>query len=81
MISEILLAEDDPQIREVIEDYFSDKGEGQLHLTAAENGAQALALIRETEFDLLMLDVMMPEIDGFPCAGRSAPAAMCRSCS
>ena len=65
MISEILLAEDDPQIREVIEDYFSDKGEGQLHLTTAENGAQALALIRETEFDLLMLDVMMPEIDGF----------------
>ena len=65
MISEILLAEDDVQIREVIEDYFSDKGEGQLHLTTAENGSQALSLIRENEYDLLMLDVMMPDIDGF----------------
>ena len=65
MISEILLAEDDAQIREVIEDYFSDKGEGQLHLTTAENGSQALSLIRENEYDLLMLDVMMPDIDGF----------------
>ena len=65
MISEILLAEDDPQIREVIEDYFSDKSEGLLHLTTARNGAEALALIRENEYDLLMLDVMMPEIDGF----------------
>lgn len=65
MISEILLAEDDAQIREVIEDYFSDKSEGQIHLTTAENGSQALALIRQNEYDLLMLDVMMPDIDGF----------------
>ena len=65
MLSEILLAEDDAQIREVIEDYFSDKGEGLLHLTTAENGSQALSLIKENEYDLLMLDVMMPDIDGF----------------
>ena len=65
MLSAILLAEDDAQIREVIEDYFSDKGEGLLHLTTAENGSQALSLIKENEYDLLMLDVMMPDIDGF----------------
>ncbi|MBR5405897.1 MAG: response regulator transcription factor [Oscillospiraceae bacterium] len=65
MISQILLAEDDAQIREVIEDYFSEKGEGELCLTSAKNGSEALALFRENQYDLLMLDVMMPDIDGF----------------
>lgn len=65
MISEILLAEDDIQIREIIADYFSEKGAGMLRLTIAADGAEALGLIRENRYDLLMLDVMMPNIDGF----------------
>ena len=65
MIPEILLAEDDEQIREAMTDFFLDKGEGILHLTTAADGAEALERMREQHFDLLILDVMMPNIDGF----------------
>ena len=34
-------------------------------VSSAENGRQALALMREQRFDLLMLDLAMPELDGF----------------
>lgn len=65
MIPEILLAEDDEQIREAMTDFFLDKGADVLHLTTAADGAEALDLIRTKHFDLLILDVMMPNIDGF----------------
>ena len=65
MIPEILLAEDDEQIREAITDFFLDKGADVLHLTTAADGAEALERMREQHFDLLILDVMMPNIDGF----------------
>ena len=61
----ILLAEDDPQIREIITDYFSQKSDGGICLTCAENGTDALECFRNTAFDLIMLDIMMPGIDGF----------------
>ena len=72
MIPEILLAEDDEQIREAMTDFFLDKGEGILHLTTAADGAEALERMREQHFDLLILDVMMPNIDGFTlCRAQS----------
>ena len=39
-------------------------------VTAAENGRQALRLLREGEFDLVLLDVLMPEMDGFAALER-----------
>lgn len=65
MMPEILLAEDDEQIREAVSDFFLDKGAGLLHLTAVPDGEAALEAIREQHFDLLILDIMMPHIDGF----------------
>lgn len=61
----ILLVEDDNQIREVIEDYFSEKSEGGITVVAAQDGGEGLKLIKNEQFDLIMLDVMLPEIDGF----------------
>ena len=57
----ILIAEDEPNLLEILCDYFSSKGE---HPIAAGNGLQALALIREQTFDAVLLDIMMPELDG-----------------
>lgn len=61
----ILLVEDDRQIREVIEDYFSDKSDSTLTVICAQDGKEGLSLLKEKEFDLVILDVMLPEIDGF----------------
>lgn len=57
----ILIAEDEPKLREILCDYFSSKGELPI---AADNGVRALELIREHEFDAVLLDIMMPGLDG-----------------
>ncbi len=61
----VLLVEDDHSIREVIEDYFSAKSDGGIELVLAVDGNEGLSEISEGEFDLIMLDVMLPNIDGF----------------
>ncbi len=65
MAYEILLVEDDTQIRENIEDYFSEKSGGQLHITVAATGTKGLETVCEKEFDLCMLDIMLPGTSGF----------------
>ena len=65
MTYRVLLAEDDPQICEIIADYFSEKEESSLKLSCVPDGLAALDLLREETFDLVILDVMMPGIDGF----------------
>ena len=61
----ILLVEDDRQIREVIEDYFSVKSSGEITLVTAADGEEGMELIQYDEFDLVMLDIMLPHVDGF----------------
>src|SRR6516225_12285776 len=39
--------------------------EGYENITTAEDGAAALALLQAHEFDLVLLDVMMPKVDGY----------------
>lgn len=60
----ILLVEDDYQIRELIEDYFSSK-EDAPQIVSAVDGKNGLHSIESEEFDLIMLDVMLPYVDGF----------------
>lgn len=61
MNSKILIVEDEPKLREVLCDYFRSKGETPAE---ADNGLRALELLEETEFDAVLLDIMMPELDG-----------------
>ena len=49
-------------MREIINDYFSAKG---FLLFEAVDGADALNKIEEQSYDMILLDVMMPHIDGF----------------
>ena len=65
MTYHILLVEDDPQIREVIEDYFSKKSNGTWELCSAADGDEGLERIYEWEYDLVILDIMLPGTDGF----------------
>ena len=58
----ILLAEDEENIRESIKLNLELEG---YEVVDAKDGKQALKYTREQHFDLLMLDVMLPEVDGF----------------
>lgn len=61
----ILLVEDDPHIREILTDYFSSKGQSTLRVDCAADGEQGLYMAYERPYDLLLLDINLPVIDGF----------------
>jgi two-component system phosphate regulon response regulator OmpR len=56
------LIDDDEALHEVLTDYF---GNGQIVLTASETPSKGLHWLRTQPVDLVILDVMLPEMDGF----------------
>lgn len=58
----ILLAEDQKKLRDVVRDYFAAHG---VACDLARDGAEALDLLRDHDYDAVLLDVMMPNMDGF----------------
>jgi DNA-binding response OmpR family regulator len=63
----LLLVEDDQLMREFITDYFK-KEQWEVH--EAENGRIALEIFEQTSIDLMVLDIMMPEMDGWSVCRR-----------
>ncbi|MFZ4260926.1 response regulator transcription factor [Sphingobacterium sp. HJSM2_6] len=63
MNQKILLAEDDPNLGELLKDYLELKGKFDVILCV--DGQEALDAFRKDDFDLCILDVMMPKKDGF----------------
>lgn len=61
----ILLVDDDDSIIEIVSDYFSAKSNGSMLLDISFGGDDALDKIYENSYDLLVLDVMLPEVNGF----------------
>jgi signal transduction histidine kinase/ActR/RegA family two-component response regulator len=57
----ILLAEDNAINLLVAQTLLEQEGH---HITTAHNGAEAVTLVREHEFDLILMDLHMPEVDG-----------------
>lgn len=58
----ILIADDEQKIREVLREYAEFEGH---EIVEAADGMQAVELVRKQEFDIIILDVMMPRLDGF----------------
>ncbi|MGI6421281.1 MAG: response regulator transcription factor [Syntrophomonadaceae bacterium] len=65
MAFKLLLVEDDAELREIISDYFSDKSQGNYHIDCAATGSEGQQKCLENDYDLVLLDVMLPEVDGF----------------
>ena len=62
MENRILIAEDEPKLRAILCDYFRSKGDVPV---GAADGLQALELAESDDFDAILLDIMMPGLDGF----------------
>ncbi|MGZ7441600.1 response regulator transcription factor [Paenibacillus sp. TH7-28] len=67
MSKTILLVEDKLLLREIVKDYFLNEGYDVLE---AGDGKQALALFGQHEVDLIILDIMLPELDGWSVCQR-----------
>jgi signal transduction histidine kinase/DNA-binding response OmpR family regulator len=61
----ILVVDDDPNIRELLSQEFTEAG---YLVSLAANGREAIAVVRRDRPDLVVLDVMMPEMNGFDVA-------------
>ncbi|MBQ1229349.1 MAG: response regulator transcription factor [Firmicutes bacterium] len=58
----ILVVDDEPKIREVIREYAEFSG---YEVTEAEDGMSAVGLCKLNDYDLIVMDIMMPKLDGF----------------
>src|SRR5690348_2224788 len=78
---ELLVVDDEPFLRDAVAASLRFLGFG---VATAETGADTLRLARERPFDLVVLDVMLPDTDGFEVVRRlrrdgcGAPAARAR---
>ncbi len=61
----VLIADDEPHIRLLLEQTLEDLEDEGLEIFTAENGAEALDSIKENKPDMVFLDVMMPKMNGF----------------
>jgi two-component system, OmpR family, phosphate regulon response regulator OmpR len=63
----LLIVDDDPEIRELIEAYLVQQG---FEVSCAESGKQMFELLEQGEYDLIILDLMLPGEHGLTLAGR-----------
>jgi len=74
-MAKILIVDDEPVNREVLIAFLDDSGH---ELIEAGNGTEALAQVAKHSPDLLLLDIMMPELDGYEVVRRlRAQGASC----
>ena len=61
-MSRILIVDDEINIRKVVREYAEFEG---YEVAEAENGMEAVNIAKEKDFDIIIMDVMMPDLDGF----------------
>ena len=61
-MSKLLVVDDEPKIREVIREYAEFNGH---EVTEATDGMSAVGLCKLNDYDLVILDIIMPKLDGF----------------
>lgn len=58
----VLVVDDEPRIREVVKEYCLLEG---FHVLEAGDGYEAIELVKTKKIDIIILDIMMPRLDGF----------------
>lgn len=67
MKKSILIVEDEIRIRFLIKDYLLKE---DYNVFEAENGIEALDILKNNKLDLIVLDIMMPKMDGLTCLSK-----------
>lgn len=64
-MAKILIVDDEPHIRLLLEQTLEDFEDKGVEILTSNNGKEALEIIKREKPDLIYLDVMMPEINGY----------------
>ena len=75
MDGKILLVDDEKDIVDLLEEALRQEGFGQIR--KAGSGAEALAICRESQPDVIILDIMLPDIDGLEVCRRIREFSYC----
>ena len=67
MTEQVLMIEDDARLAEMVGEYLAPLG---IEVTARPDAGTGLELLRRGEFDAIILDVMLPDLDGFEVCRR-----------
>ncbi|MEO6327848.1 MAG: response regulator [Ginsengibacter sp.] len=70
MEQKLLIVDDEPHIRMLIEQTLEDLEDEDVSFFTAENGEEALQIIRDENPQLVFLDVMMPKMNGMEVCRR-----------
>ena len=62
MTTTILIVDDEERLRSLLKSYLTQEG---FHMLESKNGREALFVARQEKPDLILLDIMMPEMDGY----------------
>ena len=62
MAGQLLLVDDEPRLREAVEAYLSESG---FDVTVAGNATEGWTMMQQRLYDLVITDVMMPQVDGY----------------
>ena len=66
-MQKILIVEDDIDIQELLRNFLQEVG---YEISIANDGMEAISLFSTIHFDLILLDIMLPKIDGFTVCER-----------
>ena len=58
----VLVVDDEKLIRDVIKEYLLLE---KMNVVEAENGLEAIEKVKEGNFDIIIMDIMMPKMDGY----------------
>ncbi|MEW5924024.1 MAG: response regulator [Candidatus Zixiibacteriota bacterium] len=58
----VLIVDDEPRVRDIFKQFCEITGSVEVEM--AENGAEALKMIQESDYDLVTMDLIMPEMSG-----------------
>ena len=61
-MQKILVVEDDLDIQELLKNFLQEAG---YSIVLANDGVETLSIFSDVQFDLILLDIMLPKIDGF----------------